>query len=251
MRKTLIVILITLLFGTAAAQEASTLALGADESYRRGDYTAAIEGYENTLATGQGSATIFYNLGNAYYRDGQIGRAILNYERALRLKPGMGDARENLTLARSKTADRISELPQLFIVRWVNSLITRVTPATWRTLWLVLLALVGVAVVLLRLGRSVAVRKGGLIGGILAVVLLLLTTLLLVGSTRHFNAHDRAIVMDAAMTVKDSPEWPSADKMFLHEGTAVTITEELQGWYKIRIADGTTGWCESSSVERI
>lgn len=223
----------------------------ADSAYRMADYAEAIGLYEQVLAGGYTSAELYYNLGNAYYRDGQTGRAILNYKRALRLRPSMTDAKENLALAESKTADRIAELPQLFIVRWVNALTDHVAPAIWRTVLLLLTALLAVAVVLLLLGRSIGIRKGALIGIAATAVLWVIVLALCIGSSRHFNAHSEAVVMDAAVTVKGSPEWQSVDKLILHEGTTVTILEELSSWYKIRIADGTTGWCEQQSVERI
>lgn len=244
---------IALLFAVATVfgQTQQELASNADNSYRMGDYPAAIENYEAVLATGHTSANLYYNLGNAYYRDGQMAKAILNYERALRLKPNMGDAKENLAIANSHTVDRITQLPHLFIVRWVDWLCTAVTPAAWRVIWLLLFAILGASVVLFCIGRQTAVRKSGFIGIIVAAVLLVCATLLLIGSTNRYNAHDEAIVMEQTITVKSSPEQQSVDKMLLHEGTKVDVLEELSGWYKIRIADGTTGWCHSASMERI
>lgn len=132
----------------------------ADEAYRQGDYATAIEHYEAVLDKQCASAKLYYNLGNAYYRTDQMGLAILNYRRALRLDPSMTDARENLALAESRTVDRIDVLPQFFLVRWVDTLCTRITPTAWRIIWLVLLALTGAAVVLVRLVASRSLRKG-------------------------------------------------------------------------------------------
>lgn len=247
---TTIAIALALAFGVQAASKEATAHM-ADSAYRVANYTEAINLYEQVLAEGYTSAELYYNLGNAYYRNDQLGRAILNYQRALRLRPSMTDAKENLALAESRTADRITELPQLFIVRWVNALTDHVSPATWRTVLILLTALIAAAIVLLLLGRTIGIRKGAFIGIVAATVLWLLVLALSIGSSRHFNAHAEAVVLDAAISVKGSPEWQSVDKLILHEGTTVTITEELTGWYKIRIADGTTGWCEQQSVERI
>lgn len=244
-------ILFLLATTTLCGQTPSELASRADDSYRMGDYTAAIENYEAVIASGMASADLYYNLGNAYYRDGQMARSILNYERAIRLKPNMADAKENLALANSHITDRITQLPQLFIVRWVDWLCSAVTPSAWRVVWLVLLALLGVAIVLLRLGRDTAIRKAGLIGIIALAVLLIVATLLLVGSTNHYNAHDEAIIMEHTITIKGSPEQQSVDKMLLHEGTKVDVLDMYSEWTKIRIADGTTGWCLSETIERI
>lgn len=236
---------------TLCAQTPIELATQGDNSFRMGEYADAIENYEAVLAMGNTSAELYYNLGNAYYREEQMAQAILNYERALRLKPNMSDAKENLLLANSHTTDRITQLPRLFIVRWIDWLCTAVTPTAWRTVWLLLFALLGISLVLLRIGRQTSLRKAGLVGIIVSAVLLICATLLLVGATNRYNAHNQAIVMEQAITVKSSPEQQSVDKMLLHEGTKVDVLEELSGWYKIRIADGTTGWCSSASIERI
>ncbi len=240
-----------LLAACAVCQNAATLAREGDSRYHDGDYAGAIESYEAALSTGRGSAEVLYNLGNAYYRDNQIARAILNYERALRLRPGMKDARENLELAYGRTQDRIAELPQWFAARWWDALTTQVTPSTWRTVWLLVLALLAVAVVGLRLGSSRGLRRWSLAGCIVALLLLAATTVVVVASTKSYNAHSAAIVMQESVAVKSSPEARSADKMILHEGTRVVISESLRGWDKVTIADGTSGWCPAEAVERI
>lgn len=241
-----------LTMGTALrAQTAAELAAQADEYYRQADYPAAIETYEKVIADGQCSPELFYNLGNAYYRNDQMASAILNYERALRLRPSMRDAEENLALANSRIADRITPLPQLFITRWWQSLTTHISPAAWRVVFLVILALIGVAAIGFFLGRNLPLRKASLAFGIVAILLLLVTGTLLASSTARYNAHSDAIVMEPAISVKSSPEQQSTDKLILHQGTKVHVLEQLTGWYKIRIADGTTGWCETDAVERI
>lgn len=244
-------ILLHLILLTSFAHLQETTAREADDAYRSGDYLAAIEQYEAVLAKGYTSADLYYNLGNAYYRTGQMGPAILYYERALRLNPSMGDAAENLALAESQTVDRITVLPKLFIVRWVDALCIHVSPLGWRVVWLVLLALLGASVVLFRLGGSRGWRKTGFVGGIVVALLLVLATWLLLRSTHRYNAHADAVVMPQAIAVKSSPEAQGTDKLFLHEGTRLTITDSLAGWYKVTIADGTTGWCQSNDIERI
>lgn len=235
----------------ATAITAQGSAPSADDLYRMDDYQGAIAAYEDILAEGKSSADLYYNLGNAYYRDGQLGKAILNYERALRLKPGMSDAKENLELANARTADRITTLPQLFIVRWWNALTTAITPHGWRIVWLVLLAIAGIGVAMLRTGRSSAIRRGGLATTVVSLLFLLLATALLISSTRAYNAHPYAIITDQAVTLKASPDNKSIDKMILHEGTKVKVLDNLTGWYKIAIADGTNGWCPQNTMERI
>ena len=74
---------------------------------------------------------------------------------------------------------------------------------------------------------------------------------LLISSTHSYNAHPYAIIVDQAVTLKASPDNKSIDKMILHEGTKVRVLDDLTCWYKISIADGTTGWCQQNTMERI
>jgi tetratricopeptide (TPR) repeat protein len=222
-----------------------------DDLYRMGDYQAAAEAYEATLAGGLSSPELHYNLGGAYYHEGQFGKAILNYERALRLDPSFTDAKENLALANSHTVDRIAVLPQPLFVRWWNSLCTALLPSGWRIVWLVIFTILVAAIVVLRIGNTVAIRKTALAASAASVLLLIAATALLIGSTHRFNAHSEAIVTQQAVTLKASPDAKSADKMTVHEGTKATITDELPGWYKITLSDGTVAWCTQEAIERI
>jgi tetratricopeptide (TPR) repeat protein len=74
----------------------------ANQEYAQGHFREAISGYETLVRAGQWSANVFYDLGNAYFRTGDFGRAILNYERALALEPHHPEATANLQIARDE-----------------------------------------------------------------------------------------------------------------------------------------------------
>ncbi|MDE6865054.1 MAG: tetratricopeptide repeat protein, partial [Alistipes sp.] len=77
----------------------------ANAAYLDGNYHEATKAYEQLVAQGYGSAKLFYNLANSYFKQERIGRTILFYRRALRLDPGNADARYNLTVAEARTKD--------------------------------------------------------------------------------------------------------------------------------------------------
>lgn len=222
-----------------------------NEMYRAGNYDTAVACYTEALSFDVASADLYYNLGNAYYRTGDFAHAILNYERALRLSPRMSDARENLEIANSKIPDRITVLPKIFIVNWYDTLVTRFSPATWRFIVLILFALACAAAVVIVLSHRVTLRKWTLAALIVLGLLLLLSVWLTIASTLRFNSHSEAIVMQSSVAVKSSPEIQSVDKLILHSGTKVSISESLAGWHKITLADGTSGWCQEENLERI
>ena len=107
---------------SAAVQENSVTKAEGDSAYVKNDYASAIQIYEALLKEGE-AAEVYYNLGNSYYKAGDIAKAILNYERALLIQPGNADIRANLEIARAKTIDKVIPVPEVFFVSWTKSLI--------------------------------------------------------------------------------------------------------------------------------
>ena len=247
MKKTLILLLLATALN-AAAQTPLQLMQRGNDAYAKGDFVAAAQAYNAVLDAGYESADLYYNLGNVYYRQEEYGLSILNYERALRLKPNFRDAKQNLDLADSKTEDQIAALPEIFLAQWAHSVVAWFSPTGWRICTLILLALLGTAVVLFLLSRDYAWRKGALIGGIVTLVFLLLCIACTISASVRYNRHNQAIVTAPMAVVKSSPEENSIDKLVLHEGTKVNIEETLGEWHKIQIADGNNGWLQTDEV---
>lgn len=247
MKKTLILLLLATALN-AAAQTPLQLMQRGNDAYAKGDFVAAAQAYNAVLDAGYESADLYYNLGNVYYRQEEYGLSILNYERALRLKPNFRDAKQNLDLADSKTEDQIAALPEIFLAQWAHSVVAWFSPTGWRICTLILLTLLGTAVVLFLLSRDYAWRKGALIGGIVTLVFLLLCIACTISASVRYNRHNQAIVTAPMAVVKSSPEENSIDKLVLHEGTKVNIEETLGEWHKIQIADGNNGWLQTDEV---
>lgn len=216
--------------------------------YQKGDYQNAAKAYEDVLNGGFQSVDVYYNLGNTYYRMDEFGQAILNYERALRLKPNFRDARENLDLAESKTEDHIAPLPEIFLARWARSVVSWFSPTGWRVVLLCVLVLLGAMIVLFALCRDHGWRKSSLIGSGIVTILLLLCLTCTIASHVRYNRHNDAVITAAMSVVKSSPESSGVDKFVLHEGSKVHIQETLGDWHKVHIADGNTGWIENSDI---
>ena len=223
----------------------------ADSAYAQEHYQEAVRMYELLLKHG-GSADLYYNLGNAYYRQENITRAVLNYERALLLSPGDRDIRFNLQMARSKTIDKITPESEMFFVTWYRSLVNMMSVDAWA--WLALVALViAIALSLVYLfSDPVWLRKVGFFGGVAAVSVFLLANLFAWQQRRVMVNRTGAIVIRSAASVKSTPAKNGTDLFLLHEGTKVTITDHsMKDWRAIRMADGKEGWIEVSQIEVI
>ena len=190
-------------------------------------------------------------MGNAYFKGGNLGKAILYYNRALVASPTMDDARYNLEIAEAQTMDKIAVVPQFFLKRWMRSLRSAMSCTAWSVISLVLLAFAFALLLIFLLGSRLPVRKIGFYGTIISALLFVATTAFAISARNTILNREQAIVMSSAISVKASPDSDATDLFVLHEGTKVTITSEVEGWSEITIADGKKGWTEMSHLERI
>ena len=222
------------------------------EAYTNGDYASALKDWQDVQATGLMSKELYYNLGNAFFKDGQIAPAILWYERALRLDPSDDDVRYNLEYARALTQDRIEEVPEIFFEQWRHSLCYLLPSNTWAVIALVFLALTVALVLLFLLGSTSGRRKLGFFAGIVTLLIALLGWDFARWQRQEARRQDQAIVMRPVSSVKSSPSASGAKDLFiLHEGTRVKIMDNVGGYSQIEIADGRQGWIPASELEVI
>ena len=241
-----LLLLLMLPLGASAVTKAE-----ADSAYVRGEYQQAITDYEALLKQG-GSAELYYNLGNAYYRTENITKAVLNYERALLLSPGDRDIRFNLQIARSKTIDKIVPESEMFFITWYRALVNLMSVDAWARVALISLTLVIVLLLVYLFASRIWLRKVGFFGGILLLAVFVFSNLFAWQQKQNLLFRKGAIVVSPSVTVKSTPAKNGTDLFVLHEGTKVDITDaSMRGWLGIRIADGKEGWVERKQLEEI
>ncbi len=233
------------------AQSPEALFAEADSEYIRQNYPRTIELLESIVHNGYASGELFYNLGNAYYRAGNIARAILNYERARRLMPEDEDLRHNLQIAGTMITDRIEPTPRLFLWEWWDGLKAAFSlrAITWTAYAFYLLFLSAVCLVIL--ARRYLLRSIGLWAAGASAVLLGLTLIVMYAKVSEIHRTDEAVMMQSVVTVKNSPDEKSSDAFVLHAGLRVNMIDRVGSWVKIRLADGKVGWVLDSSLEQI
>lgn len=223
----------------------------ANTAYINEDYHAATEIYKEILARGVSSMKLYYNLGNACFKEGELGEAILYYHRALRLAPGNDDIRYNLGVAEARTKDNIEQIPEFFLTEWFRSVRHMMSCTAWSIFSLVALVAALALSLLYLLARRLSLRKGGFYGTLVALLLFVVTTWFAWGERREMLDDTQAVVMSLSTAVKSSPDKSATDLFVLHEGTLVEITNRLEGWCEVTIADGKKGWLESKTIETI
>ncbi len=248
--------LIIFLFGSFAvsagkAQSADELFAKANKEYMDQDYGAAAKTYEQLITMGKVSAEVYFNLGNAHYKIGNLAQAILNYERAHRLNPSDPDIQYNLRMANLNTIDKIEPVPQLFYERWWNEFVTGGS-VNIRSAWVIGLLWLALAVSAIYLFTfQVTIRKSAFFISLIVLFSALFAWYLTHLQYRSLNYKNAAIIFTESSYVKSSPDAKSANLFLLHSGTRVEILDDLQGWRKIRIANGNEGWVEANSLEVI
>lgn len=224
----------------------------ADKAYQNEQYPAAIAQYESLLQSEGESFEVRYNLGNAYYKAHQLGKSILNYERALLLQPGNEDTRFNLEFVKSKTADRIVPKSEVFLITWFRNVTNLFNESQWAVTAIVTFILLLVCVGLYFFASTLILRKLGFFG---AFICLMLTICANVGAyiqAKHLTHRNKAVVMAPSVTVKSTPDERGTNLFLIHEGTGVTITDDtMKGWKEIQLEDGKKGWIMASSIEKI
>ncbi len=239
---------------TVTSDQAVTPEMAA-QAYRDQDYKRSIELYETLIQAElddhRESAQLYYNLGNAYFRDNQLGKAILNYERAHLLDPGDGDIRHNLRFANNRTEDRIIPASNLFLTNWFRGVRDLFSSNTWATLSIVFFLLFLGCIALFLFVRLLWLRKTAFYTGLILLLFVGMANAFAFSQKKERTRRDTAIVMVGAASANASPDANSNLLFELHEGTKVKIRSSDGNWYEIEIANGSVGWTLKQNVEVI
>ena len=221
----------------------------ADSLYEVKNYADAAKIYETDLKHAP-SVEEYNNLGNAYYRQNNLPRAILNYQRALRLEPANDDIRHSLELSQIQLPDKFDAPSEMFFFPLIRKLRTSLNPDTWAFVGLSFLFITFVFLALFRFVQSVWMQKAALFSLILVAILSLVSLTFAYQLRYQYYNKQLGVVMkdcelfDGAVT--------SARKMrTLHAGVTVEISSESGMWLQVILPDGTSGWLEQTSLEKV
>lgn len=247
-RYTLLICMLLLLGSSFAQQEYDAWFTQANEAYSAGNYDTAVILYEKVVAADVESVSLYYNLGNAYFKKQEVPMSIYYYEKALKLDPSNEDVKHNLAFANQFIKDKSDPLPQSFIVRGWRNVRSMFSPDQWAWCSVVVFALLLAALFLFLRSRRIGLRKLGFFLGIAFLVVFVFSIIFAVQQKQSAMTQDQAIIMSPEVTVVSSPDKNSVALFLLHEGTKVTVLESSEGWRKIKIANGSVGWLPESSM---
>ncbi|MCB0628694.1 MAG: tetratricopeptide repeat protein [Saprospiraceae bacterium] len=223
----------------------------ANDLYAEKQYGQAIQNYEQLLSEGYTSEVLHYNLGNAYYRNQQLGLAILHYEKARQIDPSDEDILHNLEVAHSAQLDQIEDLPAFFLTQWWKHVRALLSTGGWTVLGLILLWGSAAGFLLWLLGKQRKQRKRGFWWGWSLLIACLLPFALAV-SRHQYDQHSReAILLSQETQLHYAPDADSEVVLTIHEGLKVDLQDRISDWYKVRLPNGEVGWLPVETVEEI
>ncbi len=219
--------------------------------YQQEKFAEARDAYKSLLQDGFVSGDLYYNLGNAYYKTGNMAVAILNYERGLRLTPKDEDLAYNLHLANLMITDKIEPVPRLLIWDYWDSARNAYSARALFWMTYAFFVLTVVLLILVILARSYRTRRLALVGGGGCALLFALFLFVCVARISDSRRNNMAILTADIVILKNAPDVKSTDAFVLHSGVKVAITDKVGDWIKIRIADGKVGWMQADMAEII
>jgi tetratricopeptide (TPR) repeat protein len=241
-----VVLLLTLIPDTQARTEGwEELFFRANQAYKEGRFKEAVDKYGQLVRSGYVNGHLYYNLGNAYFRMNQIGRAILFYERARLLMPRDPDLAFNLQNARDHTHDAIAESQDFISMTffWLDSL-----GLDEMFQGFVVLNILFWAILLIRL----CVRLEWTYYLFLTFMIFWLIALFSFGlKWVQDGTDDRAVILQEEVSVKAGPDKQDTVLFKLHQGTIVHYERSEDGWALVHLPDKKRGWVKADTIERI
>ena len=255
------IISIACVIAVSFSANASVTDQKADSAYSADDFSRAAELYRQVIETEGTSPQLLYNLGNCYYRLGQPGKAILNYERALRMDPTYSDARTNLDFVNSRIVDRPGERGS-FMSNTFDRAATARSANGWAWIAFTLFALAAAGVALYMFADAVILRKAGFFGGIAMLILFAGAIVLALRSRSIATDKNVAIITVPSVILSTSPRDPkdrNEEALLLHEGSRLVILDSISAqndstgmkWLDVQVDNAHRAWIKSTAVERI
>jgi tetratricopeptide (TPR) repeat protein len=216
--------------------------------YEEGDYSGAVDAFDEVVAMGVEDPAVEYDLANAWFKAGRLGRAIYHYRRAHALAPRDEDVKANLEYARFLALDRIEESGAT-TDRRVEGWLDRVTPSEAARVPMALWIAAGLVGCVWQLGRA-----EGRPGRRSFVVLVALWAVSFAGAwaVHHRAARvNEAVVLAREAVVRNGPGENFETAFVLHEGAEAVVEGERGAWTEISLPGDLRGWISADQIARL
>lgn len=224
----------------------------ANTQYAEGNYAEAATLYEQIIDQSPNGpvAEVYYNLGNAYFKQGELAQSILAYERSLRLEPSNKDAKHNLLFAQSHIIDNIQDTHAFFLSNWIKAVRNSLGQSTWTYLSIALFICSLVGFFIYAFSQTIWLRKTAFYTALVAILISAIALANAGSLYQRDTLRAEAIITQGVVNAKSSPDRSGNELFAIHEGTKVTITEVIGDWCCIQVGNNI-GWMPLAYLERI
>ncbi|MGA2260937.1 MAG: tetratricopeptide repeat protein [Acidobacteriota bacterium] len=216
--------------------------------YQSGDFAAAERSYRRLLDQGLDSGAVYYNLGNACFKQKRLGEAIYYWEKARRKLPGDSDIRENLQFANLLIVDRIDVPEDPIPVRVASSAVHLFTIAQESRIVLALFILANTLFGVYLLTRRPRLAFWSLTGSLAAALLMILFAGSLTWKVYQESHFREGVIVEQKVDIRSGPGAENITVVTVHEGVLVLVRGESNGWYQISLPNGWTGWLPATAI---
>lgn len=234
-----------------AQTSAKNLFDNANLLYKEGKFEEAIKIYKQIEAKDLVSSTLYYNLGNSYYKLNNVANTIYNYEKSLLLNPLNKDALNNLAFAKRMTIDVIEELPKTFLQRLEVNYLQKFSYNQWALLAIVFSFLAAVLFLLFYFSTISNKKRIYFLTSITSFLLLIISVFITYHQYQKAMNTKYAIVFSPKTSVNNAPTLNSDEIFELHEGTKVSVLDAVDNWKKIKLSDGQIGWISTDNIKML
>ncbi|SDX60945.1 Tetratricopeptide repeat-containing protein [Lutibacter oricola] len=249
--KKLISIVVLLFSLVAYSQEANKLFAEANTFYKEENFERSLGVYLSIEEQGLESSNLYFNIANCYYKLNKVAPSIYYYEKALKLDPAHAEATTNLAFAKRMTIDVIEELPKTFLQRFSKNIIQKWSFDTWAVIAVVASFTMALLFLLYYFSGGTKSKLLFFNTAILSFFIVLITVFFAYSNYSFVKNNKAAIIFSSKAEIKNAPTASGEEVFELHEGTKVTIIDELDNWKKIKINDGKIGWISSKDLKEI
>jgi tetratricopeptide (TPR) repeat protein len=217
----------------------------ANRAYKNDQFQKAVGGYLKLIENGFENGHIYYNLGNAYYRIGDLGRAILFFERARLLIPRDDDLIFNLSHARNQTVDAIDDFRTFSLTDFLGLDSLNLYEAFF------VFTIFNVFFFFILGTRLYKKAEWSFYLSIFLVIFIAIGACVLALKWYDFTTDKRAVVLSDEVEVRAGPD-PGDTALFkIHEGTIVHHERSEGDWVLLHLSKNKRGWARSNQLERI
>jgi tetratricopeptide (TPR) repeat protein len=218
-------------------------------AYAAGDYEAAVVAYSKIVATDKMSSSLYYNLGNSYYKLGDLGHSIWAYERALKIDPSHTNAQLNLEFVNAQTYDKL-ELENTGITYWLKFFLFRFGINFWAYISILLSVLFSIVLFLFFTSKSQKVKNTSLTFSFASLFGLLAVVIICYFNQKNVVERMNGVIISEFVEIRNAPSETAPSSFKLHEGTKVDLLRSNETWHEVGV-NGNVGWILKSDFLEI